>query len=43
MDNLFADCCRALHFKSLLARAGITKRSGLEVSNVVYLLLSGCF
>lgn len=39
IDNLFADTWKALRFNTLLNAAGFTKRSGLEISQAVFLLL----
>lgn len=39
IDNLFADTWRTLKFSSLLKAAGFTKRSGLQISQAVFLLL----
>ncbi|MBK1732616.1 transposase [Thiococcus pfennigii] len=38
-DNLFADLLRSLGPSALLAKLGFHKRSGLEASRIVYLLL----
>jgi len=39
IDNLFADLRKRMGVASLLHRAGFHKRSGLDVTQVVYLLL----
>lgn len=39
IDNLFADTWKALRFNTLLNAAGFTKRSGLQITQVVFLLL----
>lgn len=39
IDNLFADTWRMLRFNRLLQKAGFTKRSGLQISQIVFLLL----
>jgi hypothetical protein len=39
IDNLFADTWKALRFNSLLSVAGFTKRSGLQISQAVFLLM----
>ena len=39
IDNLYAECCRSLNLRTLLNRAGITKRSGMNVAQAVFLLL----
>lgn len=39
VDNLFADLWSKMHITTLLHRAGFHKRSGIEVTQVVYLLL----
>ena len=37
IDNLYAECCRSLNLKTLLNRAGITKRGGMNVAQAVSL------
>ena len=39
VDNLFATLWTKMHLPTLLHRAGFQKRSGIEVTHVVYLLL----
>jgi hypothetical protein len=39
IDNLFADTWKALRFNTLLNSAGFTKRSGLQITQAVFLLL----
>jgi hypothetical protein len=39
IDNLFADLCKLMEIANLLHRSGFHKRSGLDVMQVVYLLL----
>jgi hypothetical protein len=39
IDNLFADTWRTLRFSTLLKAAGFTKRSGLQITQAVFLLL----
>ena len=39
IDNLFTDAWRSLNLSSLSHRTGIHKRSGVDASQVVYLLL----
>ncbi len=39
IDNLFADTWKALKLSTLLKAAGFTKRSGLQISQAVFLLL----
>jgi hypothetical protein len=39
IDNLFADTWKALRFNTLLNTAGFTKRSGLQITQAVFLLL----
>ncbi len=39
VDNLFATLWTNMHIATLLHRAGFHKRSGVEVTHVVYLLL----
>ena len=43
IDNLFADAWRSLNLSSLSHRAGIHKRSGVDASQVVYLLMMWCW
>ena len=43
VDNLYAECCRLLDLRTLLNRAGITKRSGLDAAQTVFLLLMRVF
>jgi len=39
IDNLFADTWKKLKLNSLIRRAGFTKRSGIEVTEAVFVLL----
>lgn len=39
IDNIFASLWSKLHMATLLHRAGLQKRSGVAVTQVVYLLL----
>ena len=39
IDNLFADTWKTLRFNALLNAAGFTKRSGLQITQAVFLLL----
>lgn len=39
IDNLFADTWKALRLNTLLATAGFTKRSGVQITQAVFLLL----
>ncbi|MCU7880515.1 MAG: hypothetical protein KZQ60_08265 [Candidatus Thiodiazotropha sp. (ex Lucinoma aequizonata)] len=39
IDNLFADTWKKLKINSLIKRAGFTKRSGVEVTEAVFILL----
>lgn len=39
IDNLFADTWKTLRFNTLLNTAGFTKRSGLQITQAVFLLL----
>lgn len=39
IDNLFADTWKKLRLNSLIKRAGFTKRSGIEITEAVFLLL----
>jgi hypothetical protein len=39
IDNLFADTWKKLKFNSLIKSAGFTKRSGIEITESVFLLL----
>lgn len=39
VDNLFATLWTNMHIPTLLHRAGFHKRSGIEVTHVIYLLL----
>ena len=39
IDNLFADTWKKLKMNSLIKEAGFTKRSGIEVTEAVFLLL----
>ena len=39
IDNLFADTWKALRLNTLLNKAGFTKRSGLQITQAVFLLL----
>ncbi len=37
IDNLFADTWKALKFNTLLKAAGFTKRSGIQITEAVFL------
>ena len=39
IDNLFADTWKKLKLNSLIKSAGFTKRSGIEITEAVFLLL----
>ncbi len=39
IDNVFADTWKALKFGSLLKSSGFNKRSGIQISEVIFLLL----
>ena len=39
IDNLFADTWKKLKFNALIRGAGFTKRSGIEITEVVFVLL----
>ncbi len=39
IDNLFADTWKQLKMNTLIRRAGFTKRSGIEITEVVFVLL----
>ena len=39
IDNIFADTWKKLKFNTLIKGAGFTKRSGIEVTEVVFILL----
>lgn len=39
IDNVFADTWKALRFNTLLNTSGFSKRSGIQISEVVFLLL----
>ena len=38
IDNIFADLWKKVGMKSLLARCGFHKRSGVEVNSILYCL-----
>ncbi|MCU7880464.1 MAG: hypothetical protein KZQ60_07970 [Candidatus Thiodiazotropha sp. (ex Lucinoma aequizonata)] len=39
IDNLFADTWKQLKLNSLIRQAGFTKRSGIEITEAVFVLL----
>ena len=39
IDNVFADTWKVLKFNTLIRRAGFTKRTGIQISEAVFLLL----